>query len=106
MKAGLFSFNHFSHFCEKIATGRSLLPHWACLVQNEIDGGIDIVVDGQFRYPFDLEEMMALIMLTPDALSFQHEKMIRRWVKAKLEHYYAKAASTQSSEKSKNSTQK
>ncbi len=80
--------------------------HWACLVQNEIDGGIDIVVDGQFRYPFDLEEMMALIMLTPDALSFQHEKMIRRWVKAELEHYYAKAASTQSSEKSKNSTQK
>ena len=80
--------------------------HWACLAQNEIDGHLDIVIDGQFRYPFDLEEMMALIMLTPDASSTQHEKMLRRWVKAELEHYYAKAALTQSSKMSKNSTQK
>ena len=80
--------------------------HWACLVQDEIDGGIDIVINGQFQHPFDLEEMMALIMLTPDASSAQHEKMLRRWVKAELERYYAKAASTQSSEMSKNSTRK
>ena len=80
--------------------------HWACLVQNEVDGGVNIVIDGQFRYAFDLEEMMALIMLTPDASSAQHEKMLRRWVKAELERYYAKAASTQSSEMSKNSTRK
>ena len=59
--------------------------HWACLVLDKVDGGIGIVVDGQFRHPFDLEEMMALIMLTPDASSAQHEKMLRRWVKAELE---------------------
>ncbi len=75
--------------------------HWACLGQNEIDGGIDIVIDGQFRYPFDLEEMMALIMLTPDASSSEHEKMLRRWVKAELEAYYPNVVSTQSSAMSK-----
>ena len=80
--------------------------HWACLAQNEVDGGIDIVIDGQFRSAFDLEEMMALIMLTPDASSIQHEKMLRYWVKAELERHYTKAASTQSSEMSKNSTRK
>ena len=62
--------------------------HWACLAQNEVDGGIDIVIDGQFRCSFDLEEMMALIMLTPDASSAQHEKMLRRWIKAELEILY------------------
>ena len=80
--------------------------HWACLAQNEVDGDIDIVIDGQFRSAFDLEEMMALVMLTPDASSIQHEKMLRYWVKAELERHYAKAASTQSSEMSKNSTRK
>ena len=64
--------------------------HWACLAQNEIDGHLDIVIDGQLRYPFDLEEMMTLIMLSPDASSAQHEKILRRWVKAELETYYAK----------------
>ena len=58
--------------------------HWACLVLDKVDGGIDIVINGQFRHSFDLEEMMALIMLTPDASSVQHEKILRRWVKAEL----------------------
>ena len=80
--------------------------HWACLVQDEIDGGIDIIIDGQFRHPFDLEEMMALIMLTPDASSSQHEKMIRRWIKAELERHYATAASTQPSTMSKHTPRK
>ena len=80
--------------------------HWACLARNEVDGGIDIVIDGEFRYPFDLEEMMALIMLTPDASSTQHEKMLRRWVKAELKAHYTKAVLTKSSETSNNSMQK
>ena len=75
--------------------------YWACLVQDEIDGTIDIIIDGHFRHPFDLEEMMALIMLIPDASRTQHEKILRRWVKAELEAYHANAASTPSSEKSK-----
>ena len=79
--------------------------HWACLVQDERDGGIDIIIDGQFRHPFDLEEMMARIMLTPDASSSQHEKMIRRWVKAELEAYSANVASTQPSPISKHTLQ-
>ena len=80
--------------------------HWACLAQNEVDGGIDIVIDGQFRHPFDLEEMMALIMLNPDASSTQHEKMLRRWIKAELKAYYAKVASTELPEMFTNSTRK
>ncbi|MXV74658.1 hypothetical protein F4Z99_10305 [Candidatus Poribacteria bacterium] len=80
--------------------------HWACLVQDERDGGIDIIIDGQFRAPFDLEEMMALIMLTPNASGAQHEKMIRRWVKAELEAYYADVASTQPSAISKHTSRK
>lgn len=80
--------------------------HWACLAQDEVDGGIDIVIDGQFRQPFDLEEMMALIMLTPDASSTQHEKMLRRWIKAELKAYYAKVLSTQLPETVTNSTPK
>ena len=80
--------------------------HWACLVLNEIGGGIDIIIDGQFRHPFDLEEMMALIMLTPDASSAQHEKMLRRWVKAELETLYTEAAWTQPPETFKNSMRK
>ena len=80
--------------------------HWACLVQDEMDGGIDIIIDGQFRHPFDLEEMMALIMLTPEASSSQHEKMIRRWVKAELEAYYTNIASTQPSVISKHTPRK
>ena len=40
-------------------------------------------------------------MLTPDASGSQHEKMIRRWIKAELERYYTKAASTQLSTMSK-----
>ena len=69
--------------------------HWACLAQNESDGGIDMIIDGQFQYPLDLEEMMALIMLTPDATSTQHEKTLRHWVKAELEAYYAKTTVSQ-----------
>ncbi len=80
--------------------------HWACLVQDEIDGGIDIIIDGHFRHPFDLEEMMARIMLTPDASSSEHEQMIRRWVKAELEAYCANVASTQPSPISKHTPQK
>lgn len=80
--------------------------HWACLVQDEIDADIDIVIDGQLRHPFDLEEMMASIMLTPDASSSEHEKMIRRWVKAELERHYTKAASTQPSAMSKHTLRK
>ena len=80
--------------------------HWACLVQDERDGGIDIIIDGQFRHPFDLEEMMARIMLTPDASSSEHEKMIRRWVKADLEAYYANVALTQSFPMSKHTPRK
>ena len=78
--------------------------HWACLVQDEIDGTIDIIIDGQLRYPFDLEEMMALIMLIPDASSAQHEKILRRWVKAELKAYYVKKGSAQSPETSKKFT--
>ena len=66
--------------------------HWACLVLDEIDGSIDIVIDGEFRHPFDLEEMMALIMLTPDASSTQHEKILRRLVKAELESLFPNAS--------------
>lgn len=80
--------------------------HWACLVQDEIDGGIDIIIDGQFRHPFDLEEMMARILLTPDASGAQHEKMIRRWVKAELEAYYANVSSAQPSAMSKHTPRK
>ena len=56
--------------------------HWACLAQNETDGMIDIVINGHVVRPFDLEEMMALIMLTPDASSIQYEKMLRRRIKS------------------------
>jgi len=80
--------------------------HWACLAQNKVDGHLDIVIDGQFRYPFDLEEMMALIMLTPDASKSQHEEMLRCWIKAELEAYHANVVSTQQTEMLKNSTQK
>ena len=80
--------------------------HWACLAQDEVNGDIDIVIDGQFRLPFDLEEMMALLMLTPDASSAKHEEILRRWVKAELETYCSEAASAQSSETSRNSTRK
>ena len=69
--------------------------HWACLAQNEVDGDIEIVLDGQFRRPFDLEEMMARIMLTPDASSAQHEKIVRRWIKAELKVFYAEVVTTQ-----------
>ena len=68
--------------------------HWACLAINEVREGIDIIIDGQFRIPFDLEEMMASIMLIPDASGTQHEKMLRRWVKAELEAYYKDVADT------------
>ena len=80
--------------------------HWACLAQNEVDGGIDIIIDGQFRQPFDLEEMMALIMLIPNASSAQHEKMLRRWIKAKLNAYYSKVAGTEFPAMFTNSTRK
>lgn len=80
--------------------------HWACLGQDETEGGIDIIIDGQFRHPFDLEEMMALIMLTPGASGSHHEKMIRRWIKAELEAHYANVVSTQPSAMSKHTLRK
>lgn len=75
--------------------------YWACLVQNKIDGTIDIILNGQVRSPFDFEEMMALIMLTPDASSTQHEKILRRWVKSELQAHYANITATNSPENSK-----
>ena len=57
---------------------------WACLVLKE-EGDIDVVIDGELRLPFDLEEMTARVMLTSDAPSARHEKMLRRWVKAELD---------------------
>jgi hypothetical protein len=72
--------------------------HWACLAQNEVDGSIDIVIDGQFRSSFDLEEIMAHVLLTPEASGPQHEKVLRGWIKAELEVYCTKFASAQLSE--------
>lgn len=61
--------------------------HWACLTQNETDGRINIVIDGHVIRPFDLEEMMTLVMLNPNASSTKHEQMLRSWIKAELEVY-------------------
>lgn len=58
---------------------------WACLALNESGKRIEVVIDGKFRRPFDFEEMTALLMLSKDAANAQHEKMLRRWVKAELE---------------------
>ena len=80
--------------------------HWACLAQDPVDGGIDIVIDGKFRYPFDLEEIMAHIMLTPEASSPRHEKVLRSWIKAEFEVYCTKFTSAQLSEMSKSSIPK
>lgn len=59
--------------------------HWACLALNKTGGGIHIVIDGDFWRPFDLEEMTAWVMLNRHAPGAQHEKVLRRWVKAELE---------------------
>lgn len=69
--------------------------HWACLTQDQVDGGINLIIDGRFRYPFDLEEIMAHVMLTPEASPLQHEKGLRSWIKAELEVYCTKFASAQ-----------
>ncbi len=61
--------------------------HWACLALNQARKGIEVVINGEFRRPFDLQELTALVMLAPNAPNAQHAKMLRRWVKAELEAF-------------------
>jgi hypothetical protein len=60
---------------------------WACLALNEARRGIEVVINGEFRRPFDSQEFTALVMLAPNAPNAQHAKMLRRWVKAELEAF-------------------
>jgi hypothetical protein len=62
---------------------------WACLAVNEASGRVDVVINGEFRRPFDLEEIVTLGMLTPEASSQNHAKKVRRWIKAELDASYA-----------------
>ncbi|MCI0692272.1 hypothetical protein L0337_09750 [candidate division KSB1 bacterium] len=71
---------------------------WACLALNESGKRIEVVINGEFRRPFDFEEMTALLVLAPEAPSTRHETMLRRWVKAELEASRADPAQTRASE--------
>jgi hypothetical protein len=65
---------------------------WACLALSGARRGIEVVINGEIRRPFDLQELTALVMLAPNAPNAQHAKKLRRWVKAELEAFDADRA--------------
>ena len=75
---------------------------WACLALNEARESIEVVINGEFRRPFDLKELTALVMSAPNAPNAQHAKKLRRWVKAEFEATQTDRAQIAPSETFKN----
>lgn len=69
--------------------------HWACLTLSEVKEGMEIVIDGVPTRPFDPEEMFARVMISPDASSDEHERILRGWVRAELNVFLADQDATQ-----------
>lgn len=60
---------------------------WACLALNEKRRAIEVIINGEFQRPFDLQELTALAVSAPRVPDAQHAKMLRRWVKAELDAF-------------------